>query len=122
MPGWSLNYEMFFYLIFALLLAITRNIAGMIVLIFISLVALGYSVEYKNALFVTYTNPLLLEFAAGVVIGKAYTGGPLKRISGHAGIIFMLTGVLILVGLGLTPLGGTGFLRLFFYCARRSCY
>jgi exopolysaccharide production protein ExoZ len=77
-PGWTLNYEMFFYLLFAAGLmaparwrpwALTAALAG--------LAAIGPLGDAQNPLWATYTNPLLLEFGAGVWLGKAWSEGRL---------------------------------------------
>ena len=79
-PGWTLNYEMFFYLVFGLLLVAPRQIPIILLSAFSLLVALGFVVEPQNALLKTYTSGLLLEFVAGVFIAKAYTDGKLKQL------------------------------------------
>jgi exopolysaccharide production protein ExoZ len=68
--GWTLAYEMFFYAIFALGLAIRRPFAvayGVIA----SLVIFGMTMQPANAVLQTYSSPLLLEFAAGLLIAQA---------------------------------------------------
>jgi len=68
-PGWTLNYEMFFYALFFACLWTkqpTRNCA----LALISLVIVGLLVESQNPILNTYTNHHLLEFAAGLTIGR----------------------------------------------------
>lgn len=74
-PGWTLNYEMFFYLIFTLALALpSRWRLTALVLTMVSLVVAGriagpspYPVVW------VYTNPMLLEFAEGAVIGGLWS-------------------------------------------------
>lgn len=70
--GWTLNYEMFFYLVFGIGLFIpTRAIRLAAVLGGLTLlVAIGALVAPSQAVASTYTNPLLLEFAAGILIGR----------------------------------------------------
>lgn len=75
-PGWTLNYEIFFYLLFALtLLAPARFRPWLLSAALIILVALGPLGPTQNPVWATYTNPLLLEFGAGVWLGCAWTGG-----------------------------------------------
>lgn len=66
--GWTLNYEMFFYVLFAAGLlvrsALTRLVALSIVLM--ALVAIGFAARPDSAVGITYTSPLLLEFGAGL--------------------------------------------------------
>ncbi len=74
--GWTLNFEMFFYLVFggALLLRERWRLAAVAGL-FVLLVAAGLAHHWHNALAVTFTSPLLLEFVLGLAIGQAITGG-----------------------------------------------
>jgi exopolysaccharide production protein ExoZ len=75
-PGWTLNYEMFFYLLFGASLIIPpRRRLAVLSLTFMSLVALGQWVSGENPMLVTYTDTLLLEFLAGVIIGAVYMRG-----------------------------------------------
>ena len=67
-PGWTLNYEMFFYALFAVGIAFGRPLVVTSCLI-AALVALGLAIEPKSAFGVTYTNLLLLDFLAGMWIG-----------------------------------------------------
>jgi exopolysaccharide production protein ExoZ len=69
-PGWSLNFEMFFYAVFALTLLApaalrVRLIGGTIA----TLVLLGFIFAPRSAIPATYTDPHMLEFLAGVIIG-----------------------------------------------------
>jgi peptidoglycan/LPS O-acetylase OafA/YrhL len=70
-PGWTLNFEMFFYLVFAamLLVARSRRIAALAAVL-IGLVLLGRLIQSDNRFVVTYTSTLLLEFLLGVVVAE----------------------------------------------------
>lgn len=74
--GWTLNYEMAFYLLFAAGLAFKRWSAGMtVVLSALTLaVAIGLSAHPAGGLLRFYTEPLVLEFALGMGIGAAIGG------------------------------------------------
>jgi exopolysaccharide production protein ExoZ len=74
--GWTLNYEMFFYVLFAALLSLSsgRRLAAML-LLFAGLVGLGLIFEPQNAVLKTYTSPLLLEFLIGSFIGRLWLAG-----------------------------------------------
>lgn len=70
-PGWTLNFEMFFYLCFALTMALrsqTRQVA-VLALVFGAAVAVGMVLRPANAIGATYTDPMLLEFVGGMAIG-----------------------------------------------------
>lgn len=71
--GWTLNYEMFFYAVFASCLLLPGRVRlAVVAAIFVSLVAVGFMVESDNALFATYTRPIILEFVAGMMIGRLW--------------------------------------------------
>ena len=73
-PGWSLNYEMFFYFIFGIALFIKSDAfrAVTIGIILWSLVLLGLSVKPEGAVAATYTNPDLLLFFDGIILAVIY--------------------------------------------------
>ncbi|MGO6708032.1 acyltransferase family protein [Rhizobium leguminosarum] len=71
-PGWTLNYEMFFYFIFALLLPLqeARRIPAMFAAFAVILIACWLLPETTVTRF--YGEPIMLEFLAGVVLGWLY--------------------------------------------------
>jgi exopolysaccharide production protein ExoZ len=74
-PGWTLNYEVFFYLLFAVALtplARARR-AVLVSLALISLVLVGLKFSAAGALAQAYTDPILLEFVGGIWLGVAWT-------------------------------------------------
>jgi exopolysaccharide production protein ExoZ len=72
-PGWSLNYEMFFYALFALLLLVSRGLRVPLMVGTLSvLVIAGYFLHPSSAPMQVYTNPVLLEFAAGMILGRLW--------------------------------------------------
>jgi exopolysaccharide production protein ExoZ len=74
--GWTLNYEIFFYVLFALTLTIqTGRRLPILTCLFTSLVAIGLLFQPQDALLKTYTSPLLLEFLLGCGIGKLWLEG-----------------------------------------------
>jgi exopolysaccharide production protein ExoZ len=77
-PGWTLNYEMFFYLLFAAaLLAPARIRPWALSAALVGLVAARPFGDTTAPVWSTYTDPLLLEFGAGVWLGKAWSDGRL---------------------------------------------
>lgn len=71
--GWTLNYEMFFYLLFAASLFLRHRLAGVAVLPVIgALVVLGRLQPVESPVFITYTSPLMLEFCLGIVIAACF--------------------------------------------------
>ena len=92
-PGWSLNYEIFFYFIFAFALLIKRPLLApsCIIIFLVTLGALGP--QLTNPIWKIFTDAKMLEFLAGIWIGYLYAAGGLKS--------------------GLTSLAPSGFLGLF---------
>jgi peptidoglycan/LPS O-acetylase OafA/YrhL len=93
-PGYTLNYEMYFYFLFAALLLVAS--AGKRVVL---LVAYGIAV---SLLFVVtdpqapalriYENPIILEFVAGSVLGYLYVNGYLAKVSPWIGLSMVVLG------------------------------
>lgn len=78
--GWTLNFEVFFYVVFAVTLTLTprRRIIGLTVLL-ASLCAIGAVSHPEYLAAATYTNSLLLEFLFGVWICQAWRKGWLPK-------------------------------------------
>jgi exopolysaccharide production protein ExoZ len=72
-PGWTLNYEMMFYVIFAFALLLpSRWRLGMVLFILCGLTLVG-ATGSVNGVLSYYTNSIVLEFGAGVLVGALYT-------------------------------------------------
>jgi len=69
--GWSLNIEMMFYLLFALGLLARRRWIGVAAtaLVLAASVLAGMWLKPKDPVLGLYTNPMMLEFAAGMALG-----------------------------------------------------
>jgi exopolysaccharide production protein ExoZ len=79
-PGWTLTYEAAFYLVFAgALLAPKRWRAQAITAVLTAIVAAGFLLS--DPAYILGANPMLLEFAAGVWLGKLYET---RRLPGRA--------------------------------------
>lgn len=73
-PGWTLNFEMFFYCCFAAgLVASPRLRLWGLSIMFLALVALGVATSPEGAIGRTFTDPFILEFIAGMWLGVATT-------------------------------------------------
>jgi exopolysaccharide production protein ExoZ len=103
-PGWTLNYEMYFYAVFALTLMLPDiGRVPALVAYFGASVVLGWVLgPFEWAPGQTYTSPVLLEFVAGALIGRAWLSGrlhvctPLSAaavIVGFASLLFVDKGV-----------------------------
>lgn len=79
-PGWTLSYEMLFYAIFAIGI-IARRVILVPITILLLLVGLGWAIEPHAAPLVVATNPLLIEFVIGLLLGVAVERGLLTFAS-----------------------------------------
>lgn len=74
-PGWTLSFELYFYLCFGISMyfGIIRGIAAM-TLFFLGSVVVGIFINSPNPYFALMTNTLLLEFLSGVWIAYILSG------------------------------------------------
>lgn len=71
--GWTLNYEIFFYLIFGLVTMCLHKYRAQITTgIFLSLAVTGALFEIQSPTLSFITNPIIVEFAIGIMIGWLY--------------------------------------------------
>ena len=71
--GWTLNLEMYFYLIFTLANKISNKNRGLITSIILIIVALiGFVVNCNNLIFKFITNSVILEFVFGIAFFYIY--------------------------------------------------
>jgi exopolysaccharide production protein ExoZ len=75
--GWSLEYEMYFYLAVALLMALTREVWRNIVVMFSAAAFLGQIPGVATALgnYAFFVDPMILEFVLGVIVGSVFVNG-----------------------------------------------
>jgi exopolysaccharide production protein ExoZ len=74
-PGWTLNYEMLFYALFALFLPLSLpKRTAVIGAIFIFLSTMNYVVT-PGAVLGFYTFPITIEFVAGMILALLYSRG-----------------------------------------------
>jgi len=112
--GWTLNYEMFFYYLFALALMLRRPRAfALLMALFAALVSAGY-IEYLDtcsgslcAIGGYFTRPIMLYFAAGILLGMSRkwleTRARIPHIDTHTAIaislvVTLLYGAMVLTG------------------------
>ncbi len=85
-PGWTLDYEAIFYLVFAgALLAPERLRVGIVVWALVGIVALGFA--FPRSAYFMGANPMLLQFAAGLGLGVAAERKRLPSRAVGAGLI-----------------------------------
>jgi exopolysaccharide production protein ExoZ len=76
--GWTLNYEMFFYVVLGLVLLVSRRclLIG-ILAIFAVFQVVAWYVGASSVVLGFYASPLMLEFVAGVILAMLYQSGRL---------------------------------------------
>ena len=103
--GWSLNYEMFFYIIFAVGLGFRARRMGAfsVIACLALLVSAGLALRPHGVVARFYTSPVMLDFVLGMMIGLSYqrlparAGVPLKAAT--ASLVFLSAGAIILLPL-----------------------
>lgn len=84
-PGWTLNYEMFFYVIFAIALTIAKQ-RRIIVVLFSCTVLVVFTLTpifaQANGVLGFYTKSLILEFAYGMLLGELFLRNPRRTSNG----------------------------------------
>ncbi|WGR92798.1 acyltransferase [Bradyrhizobium sp. ISRA443] len=93
-PGWTLNCEMFFYAIFALALFLenTRRLLFLAATLFV-LILVGRLYTGDSPPIIFYTNPIMLEFPAGILLGRAFEQDRLPRL--RWGYVALAAGLLL---------------------------
>lgn len=87
--GWTLNYEMFFYVVFAVALFLPRQWRFLAVgALFAALVVVGQMFSSDNLFLVTYTRPIILEFVAGMAVGILWLQ---RRVPGRLTAVLLVT-------------------------------
>ncbi len=101
--GWTLNFEMFFYVIFAACLLLPRRLRlGSLIAVFAAFVVAGALIHPQSPLPVTYTRPIILEFATGAVLGQLWLKGNIPGPGlGLALVVAAITGFAAIEILGL---------------------
>jgi exopolysaccharide production protein ExoZ len=100
--GWTLNYEMFFYVLFACWLSLPRRraVAGVVGTL-AALTAAGAVLQPVQPQLAFWTDPLLLEFGAGVLVGLARTEG--VRLDHATRLLLAVVGIALLPLLAQVP-------------------
>jgi peptidoglycan/LPS O-acetylase OafA/YrhL len=93
--GWTLNYEMFFYVLFALTIWARRSTAVLAtVAVLVAMVLVGEVFGPLSGAVGFWTNPIVLEFTFGMMIGIAYCDG--VRVPRLIGWLLAIAGVALL--------------------------
>jgi peptidoglycan/LPS O-acetylase OafA/YrhL len=105
--GWSLNYEMAFYLAFALAMvgrgriAHLRWLAGAMVALVLSR-ALPFDLPRELHF---YRAPILLDFVYGMVLARYYMRMPVGRLWSRMATVVLVSGFLAMLGLQIVATG-----------------
>lgn len=107
--GWTLNFEMFFYAIFAATLAWRRPVLPTAAALVLAAAVLGVLLPHKWAPFAVL-DPLVLEFAGGMLIaGLAMSG---RRLGRRTAAVLLAAGFAVLIGSDALPMSVEDHLRL----------
>lgn len=96
-PGWTLNYEMFFYAVFGLTLPFSkayRLVLTLFVLVLLTLIGPDSGVE-KSSIFGFYSSSIILEFGLGMILGWYFQSG--RNLRPLFAALLVLVGVTIIV-------------------------
>lgn len=93
--GWTLNFEMLFYLIVALCLPVRRGVAlALIAFIVIAVALAGALLRPAQPQLAFWTDPIVIEFAFGVLLAMCVFEG--VQLSAPARLALLIAGLLIL--------------------------
>ncbi|ODT81654.1 MAG: hypothetical protein ABS76_10880 [Pelagibacterium sp. SCN 64-44] len=96
--GWTLNYEMFFYLSFALLALLgASGRIWVLTLAYLALALVGQALHPQDAIPAFYTSYLPLAFVAGAWLGFAHLKGWLEKVVPGLTWLLALVGIVALV-------------------------
>jgi exopolysaccharide production protein ExoZ len=83
--GWTLNYEMLFYLIFSLSMAVShKRRATVASVLLIAMVVAGQWVPDHPVPLKFFTRPIILEFAFGMICYELFIGTPVQRVQNRS--------------------------------------
>jgi exopolysaccharide production protein ExoZ len=118
--GWTLDHEMFFYLLFAVAIAASQRLrVKLCVSALVLLAALGVFIKFMgwqqwlggHAGIASVANPIILEFGMGMLLGAAYLRGALKSIHKYTSLALIVLGFAAILATGPTAINT----RLVFY-------
>jgi exopolysaccharide production protein ExoZ len=121
-PGWTFEYEIFFYALLGLCLAVPlRHRAATLIALIMAIVLSPLALPSSNFVVQFYTQPILLEFASGIALGwLVWNGHVLRRTWGLVAFVLGCLCVRFLPApLDLVPLVGTSHamvVRVAWYC------
>jgi peptidoglycan/LPS O-acetylase OafA/YrhL len=90
--GWTLQHEMFFYIVFASVMLLGARPARWASIVIFGFIVLGYTVPFQSAFMQVVTNPINLYFIVGMIIGSTFIHGGMQHQASHillAGLLFL---------------------------------
>jgi peptidoglycan/LPS O-acetylase OafA/YrhL len=94
--GWTLNFEVFFYTLFAIAMAISvRRRVTLAVSALVVIAAAGYWLRFTGVSIGAtgfYFNDIILEFAFGMLIARAFFQGKLESVCAALGVTLVVSG------------------------------
>ncbi len=109
--GWTLNYEMMFYCLFAVAIMLpARRAVLALSLALAALVGLGFILAPGPGALAFWTAPIILEFMLGMWIGLAFLQG--VRLSAPVGWFVAISGLALLMLGDISAVDSIGFARL----------
>ena len=100
--GWTLNYELFFYLCFSAALLVRRGFTVLAVS-FAALSAVHAWIPQELFMLRFWTAPIILEFVAGMLLARAFLRG--WRISAPAALALAAAGIVLALAPDIRELG-----------------
>jgi exopolysaccharide production protein ExoZ len=98
--GWTLNYEMFFYALFALVLPLKRAVAVPLLMgVLMALVLAGQFIPTSQVQLHFWTRSIILEFGFGILIGQMALSGVKPTRALAVGLAVAALGLLALTKL-----------------------
>ncbi len=95
-PGWSLNFEMYFYLLFALSLFARENLRLILISVAIAGIFLIAKLSGGESAFAQFlADDVVFEFIFGMLLAHAWKRG--WRLSSAAGTVVFITGFALLI-------------------------
>ncbi len=105
--GWTLNLEMYFYLVFGLLLLLPRRLLLPATALWAAgLFLLGCAIQFDTPFLLSATSPYILEFAAGVFLGHFHLSN--RSLPNALAIALILAGGAALIAADVEGLGVHG--------------
>jgi peptidoglycan/LPS O-acetylase OafA/YrhL len=97
-PGWTLNFEMFFYLLFSLSFVAWEKRVRVTTVVITTLVTIGVLFPVTSVVYTFYTNGIMLEFVFGMLLAVLYLRG-MPKVPGIVPVLFMLSGILTMIAM-----------------------